>query len=87
MDDGNYEVSLFAKLQDMETRAFRVAAVMTWLVLAVAILLSVYLTSHFVSKALLRRISMPLNELSKGAEALGEGNLDYRILNSILLTM
>ena len=79
MDDGNYEVSLFAKLQDMETRAFRVAAVMTWLVLAVAILLSVYLTSHFVSKALLRRISMPLDELSKGAEALGEGNLDYRI--------
>lgn len=79
MDGGDYEVALFAQLRDMETRAFRTAAIISWMVLVISVLLSVYLTNRFMSRALVRRISKPLDLLSQGAQALGGGDLDYRI--------
>ena len=79
MDDGFYEVFLFAAIQDMETRAFHMVAAFTWVVLICTIFLSVYLTNHFIIKSLFARIANPLRELSRGAKQLGEGNLDFRI--------
>lgn len=79
MDGGDYEVALFAQLRDMETRSFRTAAIISWMVLVISVLLSVYLTNRFMCRALVRRISKPLDLLSQGAQALGEGDLDYRI--------
>ena len=79
MDGGDYEVALFAQLRDMETRAFRTAAIVSWLFLVLSVLLSVYLTNRFMSRALVRRISKPLDLLSQGAHARGGGDLDYRI--------
>ena len=79
MEDGSYEVFLFAEMQDMETRAFHAAAAVTWVVLICTILLSVFLTNRFIIRSLFRRIGDPLKKLSRGARELGDGNLDFRI--------
>lgn len=79
MEDGFYEVYLFATMHDMETRAFRIAASVTWVVLVCTIVLSVFITNRFLIRSLIRRIIAPLNMLSEGAKELGGGNLDYRI--------
>ncbi len=82
LEDGNYEVILFATTNEMETKAFRMAARTAWIILILTIVISVSLTNHFISKSLFRRIVTPLDKLAKGASELGEGNLDYRITYS-----
>ena len=80
MEDGSYEVFLFATMHDMETRAFHAAASVTWIVLACTIVLSVFLTNRFLIRSLIRRIMTPLDALAEGAKELGAGNLDHRII-------
>lgn len=60
-------------------RTLKVVLVLTGLILASVILLSIWLTNRFLTRFVFRRIEEPLDILALGVRKIGSGDLDYRI--------
>lgn len=74
-----YGIFLFSSQRQSSYRTLKVVLVLTGLILAAAILLSIWLTNRFLTRFVFRRIEEPLDILAVGVQKIGSGDLDYRI--------
>lgn len=80
VDDQSYVICLFGG--GTGTGGYgriKAALVGSVLVIAAAVLLSIWLTNRFLTRFVFRRIQEPLEILANGVHELRDGNLDYRI--------
>ena len=74
-----YAIYLFCSQRQASYRTLKVVLVLTGLILAAAIMLSIWLTNRFLIRFVFHRIEEPLDILALGVQKIGSGDLDYRI--------
>lgn len=76
----DYTIYLFGNYHGRETYSeLKVSLVLSAIVIAFTIFLSILLTNRFLTKFVFRRIEEPLDILAGGVHEIRDGNLEYRI--------
>lgn len=77
----DYTIYLFGNYHGRETYSeLKVSLVLSAIVIAFTIFLSILLTNRFLTRFVFRRIEEPLDILAGGVHEIRDGNLDYRIV-------
>ena len=78
--DGSFEVLLYASEQAVSTGFLEMLVAMVAVILVAAILITLLVTNHFLTRFVFRKIEAPLDILAEGVQAIGAGDLDHRIV-------
>ncbi len=74
-----YELYLFSNNNHQDSNSIRLVAVLSALLLLLAVVGSIFMTNRFLIRFVFRKIEQPLNLLSNGVTEIRNGNLDYRM--------
>ena len=76
---GDFQIALYGTETEMNTGFLEMLLAIVAVILVAAILITLLLTNHFLTRFVFRKIEAPLDILAAGVQEIGAGNLDYRI--------